>query len=109
MVENRRDLLWHERMQFTFLEMIANCTQCRNHAHGIAEVFELYRQNFHQSFVGRRKGIKPETATRIKFLINAAAIVPAGFNNATLVEHDNHIRVQDGREPVRDTGNRVIR
>ena len=44
-------------------------------------------------------------------MINAAALdqfrVRAGLNDAALVQHDNHVRVENGGEPVRDANGRA--
>ena len=46
MLEQRRDFLRHQQMQFTVRTVAANRPQRRGHQHRVAEVFELEGENF---------------------------------------------------------------
>ena len=46
MLEQRRDFLRHEQVDFGLRKMSAQRPQRGRHQHGVAKVFELQRENF---------------------------------------------------------------
>ena len=93
MLEQRREFLRHQQVQFAGGKMFAQGAEGRREQHRVTEVFEL-QGGFFQAARSRRE------LQFVKFLINAATpdqfLVAAGFHDAAPVEHHDQIRVQNG-------------
>ena len=69
MLEQRRDFLRHEQMQFAVGKMFAQGAERGREQHGVAKVFELQGEDFFRAAINKRKqdnnGIFPECRTSL--------------------------------------------
>ena len=69
--------------------------------HGVPEIFELQRQDFRcvLPVILRLRDRRRLKLQLVQPPVNAVVLeqlrMPAGFNNPALIQHDDHIRVQD--------------